>query len=43
VQEMFGSRLTKGRSVRATDADGWDCGRAAADLARLGDRAQVTR
>jgi Protein of unknown function (DUF2786) len=43
VQEMFGSRLTRGRSVRATDADGWDSGRAAADLARLRDPAQVTR
>jgi hypothetical protein len=41
VQDMFGSGLTRGRSVRATDADGWDSGRAAADLARLQNRAPV--
>ena len=41
VEDMFGSRLTRSRSVRATDSDGWNSGRAAADLASLRDRAQV--
>ena len=42
VDEMFGGTLTRGRSVRATDADGWASGRAAADLATLHNRAPVT-
>jgi len=42
VQKMFASGLTRGRSVRATDADGWDSGRAAADLASLQSRAKLT-
>jgi hypothetical protein len=41
VDEMFGSTLTRSRSVRATDADGWNSGRAAADLATLRNHAQV--
>ena len=43
VDEMFGSTLTRSRSVRATDAEGWDSGRAAADLASLRNQAQVVR
>lgn len=42
VDEMFGDTLTLGRSVRATDAEGWASGRAAADLATLRNRAPVT-
>jgi Protein of unknown function (DUF2786) len=41
VDEMFGSTLTRSRSVRATDADGWNSGRAAADLASLRNHTQV--
>jgi hypothetical protein len=41
VDEMFGSTLTRTRAVRATDADGWNSGRAAADLASLHNQAQV--
>ena len=41
VEDMFGSKLTRSRSVRATDADGWNSGRAAADLASLRNQAQV--
>ena len=41
VDEMFGSTLTRSRSVRATDAEGWNSGRAAADLASLHNQAQV--
>jgi hypothetical protein len=41
VDEMFGSTLTRTRPVRATDADGWNTGRAAADLASLHNQAQV--
>jgi Protein of unknown function (DUF2786) len=41
VDEMFGSTLTRSRTVRATDAEGWDSGRAAADLASLHNQAQV--
>ncbi len=41
VDEMFGSTLTRTRPVRATDADGWNSGRAAADLASLRNQAQV--
>jgi len=43
VDEMFGSTLTRSRAVRATDADGWNSGRAAADLASLHNQAQVVR
>ena len=42
VDEMFGDTLKRGRSVRATDAEGWASGRAAADLATLHNRAPVT-
>jgi len=42
VDEMFGATLTRSRSVRATDADGWNSGRAAADLASLHNQAKVT-
>jgi Protein of unknown function (DUF2786) len=40
VEEMFGP-LTRSRAVRATDAEGWTSGRAAADLASLHNNAQV--
>jgi hypothetical protein len=43
VDEMFGAALTRSRSVRATDAEGWNSGRAAADLASLHNQAQVVR
>jgi hypothetical protein len=43
VDEMFGGALTRSRSVRATDAEGWTSGRAAADLASLRNQAQVAR
>ena len=42
VDEMFGDTLKRGRPVRATDAEGWASGRAAADLATLHNRAPVT-
>ena len=38
---MFGATLTRSRAVRATDAEGWTSGRAAADLASLHNHAQV--
>ena len=41
VDEMFGDTLRRGRSVQATDAEGWASGRAAADLATLHNRAPV--
>jgi hypothetical protein len=41
VDEMFGDSLRRGRSVRATDAEGWASGRAAADLASLHNHAPV--
>jgi hypothetical protein len=41
VDEMFGGTLRRGRSVRATDAEGWASGRAAADLATLHNHAPV--
>jgi hypothetical protein len=41
VDEMFGATLTRSRSVRATDVDGWNSGRAAADLASLRNQTQV--
>jgi hypothetical protein len=43
VDEMFGGTLRRGRSVRATDAEGWASGRAAADLANLHNHAPVGR
>ena len=43
VDGMFGATLTRSRSVRATDAEGWNSGRAAADLASLHSRAPVAR
>ncbi|MGH3170923.1 MAG: hypothetical protein ACRDN0_34260, partial [Trebonia sp.] len=42
VDELFGNTLKRSRSVRATDAEGWASGRAAADLATLRNRAPVT-
>jgi hypothetical protein len=41
VNEMFGDSLRRGRSLRATDAEGWASGRAAADLATLHNHALV--
>jgi hypothetical protein len=38
VEEIFGGRLTRGRSARVSDAEGWASGRAAADLASLHGR-----
>jgi hypothetical protein len=38
---MFGDTLRRGRSLRATDAEGWASGRAAADLATLHNHAPV--
>jgi hypothetical protein len=43
VDEIFGGTLRRGRSVRATDAEGWASGRAAADLASLHNHAPVRR
>jgi hypothetical protein len=42
VDAMFGDMLTRGRAVRATDAEGWQSGRAAADLASLHNHGPVT-
>jgi hypothetical protein len=42
VDELFGGNLKRGRGARATDAEGWASGRAAADLAKLHDRHPVT-
>jgi hypothetical protein len=42
VGEMFGDTLTSGRAIRATDAEGWYPGRAAADMATLYNHSQVT-
>ena len=42
VGDMFGDTLTSGRAIRATDGEGWYSGRAAADMATLYDRSQVT-
>jgi hypothetical protein len=39
---MFGDTLTSSRAMRATDAEGWNSGRAAADLATLHNHDQVT-
>ena len=41
VDELFGGNLKRGRAARATDAEGWASGRAAADLAKLHDRQPV--
>jgi hypothetical protein len=42
VDEMFGESLTShGRGMRATDWEGWNSGRAAADLAALSNHPQV--
>jgi hypothetical protein len=41
LDEMFGDRLTAARAVRATDLEGWNSGRAAADMASLHNRDQV--
>jgi Protein of unknown function (DUF2786) len=42
VDEMFGDSLTQGRPTRATDAEGWYSGRAAADLATLRTHREVS-
>jgi len=41
VDELFGGNLKRGRAARATDAEGWASGRAAADLAKLHNREPV--
>ena len=41
VNELFGGNLKPGRGARATDAEGWASGRAAADLAKLHNRQPV--
>jgi hypothetical protein len=41
VDAMFGDTLTRSRSIRATDAEGWQSGRAAADMASLHNHASV--
>jgi hypothetical protein len=41
VDELFGGNLKRGRAARVTDAEGWDSGRAAADLAKLHSRRPV--
>ncbi len=44
VEEMFAAaKLTRSRAVRVTDEEGWESGRAAADLASLHNNAQVVR
>ncbi len=40
--DWFGERLMQGKATRATDGEGWASGRAAADLASLHGRAQVS-
>jgi hypothetical protein len=42
VDGMFGDSLTRGRATRATDAEGWYSGRAAADLATLRSHREVS-
>jgi Protein of unknown function (DUF2786) len=42
VDAMFGDSLTRGRATRATDAEGWYSGRAAADLASLQGHREVS-
>jgi hypothetical protein len=41
VDAMFGDNLTRNRSVRVTDEEGWYSGRAAADLASLHNHVPV--
>lgn len=41
TDELFRGRLTTSRGVRASDAEGWVSGRAAADLASLHNRSAV--
>ncbi len=41
VDALFGDTLTRTRSVRATDAEGWTSGRAAADVASLRHNPEV--
>jgi hypothetical protein len=41
VDAMFGDTLTRSRAIRATDAEGWQSGRAAADMASLHNHAPV--
>lgn len=41
VEAMFGDNLTRGRAVRASDLEGWQSGRAAADMASLHNRAPL--
>jgi hypothetical protein len=43
VDEMFGGSLTVNRGPRATDLEGWNSGRAAADMASLHGNASVAR
>jgi hypothetical protein len=43
VDAMFGDTLTRSRAVRATDAEGWHSGRAAADMASLHNHAPLRR
>jgi hypothetical protein len=42
VGEMFGDGLVYDRGSRATDGEGWACGLAAADIASLHNREQVS-
>jgi hypothetical protein len=42
VDAIFGDSLTRGRATRATDAEGWYSGRAAADLATLQGHREVS-
>jgi hypothetical protein len=41
VDAMFGDTLTHSRAIRVTDAEGWQSGRAAADMASLHNRTPV--
>lgn len=41
VDAMFGDNLTRGRAVRASDLEGWQSGRAAADMASLHNHAPL--
>jgi hypothetical protein len=42
VDEIFGGSITESRSTRATDAEGWYSGRAAADMAALDGHREVS-
>jgi hypothetical protein len=42
VDEIFGDSITDSRSTRATDAEGWYSGRAAADMAALDGHREVS-